>query len=146
MLCNFETIKHQTQPCKDSCLMTCVAMAMGVDAGVFMDELHDESEISAPVPIRDLIPSLVRRNIYAEKLDGVMRYPLIDNCPLIITTLSKTNIGILHAVLVYYNEYGDFILLDPAEGRYGVETYSSYDWMDNKVPICEMIALYDCSI
>ena len=142
-----DELNHQTQPCKSSCYATCIAMALGVEVGDLIKEILEEAGLEPPHSNREIIPFLVRRNIYPEKLDGIMRIPLIDNCPLLITTLSKNNIQQLHCVLVYHSdEFDNFVLLDPCEGRENSKHYTDQEWLDGEVPIYEMVALYDCDV
>ncbi len=105
-------LTHQTQPTGWSCVHTCLAMIMNVDA----------NEV-----IKRLSPTLEPRGlshmdtIVAMRQFGIMFAPITASSLWegwhLVTVPSLNHVGGNHAILIYHDDEGEFRVLDPAIGK-----------------------------
>ena len=122
------TIQHQIQPTSESCLATCVAMAVNVpikELGVDLEKSYEPEEFG---------PWLAERGIWLRmaELGEDFKTGLY-----LVGVLSLNDMASMHSILLD-TRGGTHLLFDPNKGREGKKHYTKLD-DDHIVDICELI-------
>lgn len=110
-------IKHLTQPTKDSCMATCLAMVIGISAEEALKMYHADLQ-SYKIWFDDVLENYRIPYYY-----GSPRSSRISGNVLCFATVASLNMpGMLHQILIQ-NVDGKFTVYDPAKGRTGAKYY-----------------------
>lgn len=110
-------IKHLTQPTKDSCMATCLAMVIGISAEEALKMYHADLQ-SYKIWFDDVLENYRIPYYY-----GSPRSSRISGNVLCFATVASLNMpGMLHQILIQ-NVDGKFTVYDPAKGRVGAKYY-----------------------
>ncbi|HBT0444797.1 TPA: hypothetical protein MA058_003453 [Klebsiella pneumoniae] len=123
-------IKHLTQPTKDSCMSTCLAMVVGISAKESYDKYH--TKLQKYEIWFDTILDEYKIPYYY----GSPRSSRLSGTVLCFATVPSLNIqGVFHQILIQYEE-GKFTVFDPAQGRGGAKYYiPSNQKIDNELQV-----------
>lgn len=110
-------INHLTQPTKDSCMATCLAMVIGISAEEALERYHKDLQ-SYKIWFDNVLDSYRIPYYY-----GSPRSSRISGDVLCFATVASLNMpGMLHQILI--QNVGDRLTVyDPAEGRLGAKYY-----------------------
>uniref|UniRef100_A0AAU8GEL9 Peptidase C39 domain-containing protein n=1 Tax=Salmonella phage vB_SEnST11_KE23 TaxID=3161174 RepID=A0AAU8GEL9_9CAUD len=110
-------IKHLTQPTKDSCMATCLAMVIGISAEEALKMYHTDLQLYK-IWFDDVLEKLHIPYYY-----GSPRSSRISGNVLCFATVASLNMpGMLHQILIQSVD-GELTVYDPAKGRSGSKYY-----------------------
>lgn len=110
-------IKHLTQPTKDSCMATCIAMVIGISAEEAVKLYHTDLQ-SYKIWFDDVLEDYRIPYYY-----GSPKSSRISGNVLCFATVASLNMpGMLHQILIQNSE-GSLTVYDPAKGRIGAKYY-----------------------
>jgi len=135
---NFDNIKLVEQTCNRSCYAACLAMVFDIPIEDVIKELGHEP----PYTDLEVVPFIVRRKVYPDKVGGVLMRAFTPMSTMIVIVPSKNIIGGTHAIIIATDEDGEFKLLDPSINK----KYTDTEWINGDVIICEVFHLHNCRL
>lgn len=132
----------QNQPCKDSCAMTCIAMALDLPVKELLEDYEESGfDISLGLTSRKVSYVLSRFKIGSMEFLNTGVFGLVDGV-YFGDVPSKNRTGLSHCVLLFIND-GEVLLLDPNNGKKDVKFYETDEF--NTAPFYSFTKLDDFS-